>query len=202
MTTAVKEIPILFNTEMVKAIDSGRKTQTRRPLTKVIGLGGHISSFHPSDTKGYDWIMRDARMRWNDFTNDELLDRCPFGHPGDHLWIRETFSFQDFPATETSFRKRKIFYRARGDELYPKMKWKPSIHLPRIYGRIVLEITDVKIEQVQDITHKDAVAEGVEYDVSVAGGAPLPRFEKLWNKVYKNWDANPWVWVYTFKVVT
>lgn len=92
MQTTVKERPIIFSGPMVVATVDDRKNQTRRFLDSVLGVG-RVTEFQPSKTLGYDWIMRDKRMCWNDFTNEELLERCPYGQVGDVLWIRETYRY-------------------------------------------------------------------------------------------------------------
>ena len=76
------ERPISFNGGMVRAILEGRKSVTRRPIKQIVGIGD-VTQFGPSDTPGYDWIMRDRRILWNDLTQSELLTRCPYGVPGD-----------------------------------------------------------------------------------------------------------------------
>ncbi|MBS0424575.1 MAG: hypothetical protein JSR71_09190 [Proteobacteria bacterium] len=88
--SAPKERPILFSAPMVRAILDGRKTQTRRIINRVNGIG-LITEFQRSDTPGYDWSMCDKRIHWHELTNAELLERCLYGKPGDRLWVRESF---------------------------------------------------------------------------------------------------------------
>jgi hypothetical protein len=219
----MKERPILFNSEMVRAILDGRKTQTRRmvkpqpPATAKLtwSLGGL-------------WTLENWPIQPRAFCNFGRVDilSCPFGTVGDRLWVREMFWINHFEYVDGPLPKTKptelteleahpdqwmpwILYRADGDccDQIPececategKPKWRPSIHMPRWASRITLEITGVRVERLQEISSKDAIAEGVEYDVSKDGGWPLTRFQKLWDSVYGNWKDNPWVWVVEFK---
>ncbi len=191
--------PILFNADMVRAILEGRKTQTRRVVKPdpeiadsfIIRDDGTISACHvdppcfPGDTGGVDY--------------DEI--RCPYGQPGDRLWVRETFAnigLKGYPPT--------WFYRADGDELPPfdgrceDNKWRPSIHMPRAASRIDLEITAVRVERVQDISVEDALDEGIVHSTL---NCPRMEFAQLWNKINgpDAWDQNPWVWVIEFERV-
>lgn len=222
----MKERPILFNTEMVKAILHGRKTQTRRPLKNQPkdgwsfedaasgGAFGRITSSHPKKGKFGAFIHRGVGT---DFPERDI-EVCSFGMLGDRLWVRETFC----PVDDTDFGGSKwIDYRATpsDNESHPAgwhntpddseaMKWKPSIHMPRWACRLVLEITDVRLERVQDITEEDAAAEGTitEKMASDDGFAwrfgDRRQFQDIWEKVYPNsWENNEWVWVIKFKIV-
>ena len=86
----MKSTPILMSGPLVRAVLSGLKTQTRRPIERIAKIGP-VTEFQRSDTRGYDWIMRDQRKLWNDLTHAELLARCPYGSVGDRLWVRETW---------------------------------------------------------------------------------------------------------------
>ena len=188
----MKERPILFNGDMVRAILDGRKTQTRRPIHK------DIASVIGDDPNYY-------------------LYRCPFGQAGDRLWVRETWMRSGFDVdfghqyiTYCSDNAAKIVSLAI-KELCASGNKIPSIHMPRWASRILLEITDVRIERVQDITEADANAEGCDNSESEAaveiGWYELPRraFRRVWDQCYSRrglgWDANPWVWVIEFKIV-
>lgn len=218
----VKERPILFSAPMVRAILEGRKTVTRRavkiqPRSKAdIGSYGLGQPFirHPDVTK----------------PNPE----CPYGRPGDRLWVRETTEVdeQTSPAVRLarySADREPVLYRhLEGDEYdgsvahwdYPRRS-RPSIHMPRWASRILLEITDVRVERLQDISDEQALAEGII--PHVRGGwhwhphdpanvddwhqfgfkTPFWAFHDLWAGIngQENWDANPWVWVVEFKQV-
>ncbi len=189
----VKERPILFSGEMVRAILEGRKTQTRRVVKKQ--PGGCIEDCYPRPDGLFIWLHlpRGAGVGMgNPFA-------CPFGVPGDRLWVRETFctctNEQGFdegfdPSIQTCFRADG---KARCDP--DEMTWTPSIYMPRITSRITLEITGVRVERVQDISNDEAKSEGCDDIFS---------FMELWDSLSKpgaKWDGNPWVWVIGFKRV-
>ena len=167
----MKERPIIFSAEMVQAILDGRKTQTRR-----------VMKVPPREINGVGIVYES--------------DKCPYGQPGNRLWVRETWAYWGSIETPEA-----IIYRTDGDKA--GVRWRPSIYMPRKYSRITLEVTGVRVERVQDISHRDALAEGVSYDVSQDDGAPVPRFQKLWDSINAkrgySWDKNPWVWVVEFK---
>ena len=208
------ERPIIFNGEEVRAILRGEKTQTRQPVKpQPIFL-------HEANPPRWLWAVKKwHQVEWVDKIQPlSIVDYCPFGQPGDRLWIRETF------VEHPQFSE--LAYRAEGEEFEGgggftwKPKWSPPVYMPRKFSRITLEITDVRAEQVQDITEDDARAEGVdtEFRIAVAriDGGPYRHiqyhcshrggFANTWRKLYAkrpgfSWDANPWVWVITFKRV-
>jgi len=187
----MKEHPILFNSEMVRAILDGRKTQTRRLV------------------KPQPWWVADPSVPFSTPDADPKgIIKSPFGTVGDRLWVRETWGQVSFGKPHHSL---DCFYRADGDSSRV-LKWHPSIHMPRWASRINLEITAVRVERVQDITEEDAIKEGVNggclnCGVKAPCGCSMPRpdfrdgFAFLWQSIYDNWDTNPWVWVYTFRRV-
>ena len=213
----LKERPILFSAPMVRATLEGRKTVTRR----AIKVQPHI------DASG-NFCVGSSNYGQNGYgkpvTKHFVNGCCPYGKPGDRLWVRETFI--DLRGTGVEHRPdpdgplQRYAYAAdcrpgsHSDEARKDfgLKYKPSIHMPRAACRILLEITDVRVERLQDITYEQAVAEGVhrgplrEWCASDEGGAchkyPVPAFRDLWQSVGGNWDANPWVWVVEFKRVT
>ena len=164
----IKEKPILFNTEMVRAILDGRKTQTRR----VVDLKKYPQ--YPDKLDSLDAI----------FSTFPCQSGCPFGQVGDRLWVRETWATDD---------RKNFFYRADGETYNAGLKWKPSIHMPRAASRITLEITGVRVERLQDISEEDAIAEGIPYQGNAFD--TIGAFSDLWNSIYGTWDQNPWVWV-------
>lgn len=201
----MQERPILFSAPMIQAILAGRKYQTRRIAkgiteeTCYVGLEGH-SSFIPVHDDG-----------------KETPIRCPYGVPGDRLWVRENFclgrDMTDTPimATEPNMGE---FIAMHPDAPEGSKSWclqwknKPSIHMPRWASRITLEITGVRVERLQEITEADAVAEGIEMP---DGGKDSPgwwsyvkEYEFLWNRINGegSWDDNPFVWVLEFRRVT
>src|ERR1700733_4159013 len=152
----MKERPILFSGEMVKALLDGRKTQTRRALKRQF-----LDVLPLTDKSG--WIGLIERETAETKGSGEAF-RCKFGVPGDELYVRETWAW---PGEE------QVIYRAdpesaalveswKLDPNYPQIKWRPSIHMPRWASRISLRITDVRCERLRAISKEDAIAEGIE----------------------------------------
>ena len=212
MSEAIKERPILFLAPMVRAILEGRKTVTRRP---VKATKAHADGFMMLD-HGKGWWPYNT---FGDFTSDhegmECPIACPYGKLGDRLWVRETCFINDYREASVPEQERadcEIHYRADGipdfegeEEL---IRWRPSIHMPRWASRILLEVTDVRVERLQDITEEQALAEGIikhsDGGYHVEDGkhfsdSPVESFACLWSSVGGDWDANPWVWCVSFK---
>lgn len=236
------ERPILFNGEMVRSIISGRKKQTRRIAKnfKVL-LKKQVSSDLPFIKKivakaGIHKATLNKYGAVSVMVNNEKLGVkpsefewvSPFGKVGDRLWVRET-SIPDAPtdfyehdnytwsSVPQEFRKQNhVFYKA--DAANPeRFVWKPSIHMPRWASRLNLEITNIRVERLQDISEEGAKSEGMDifkqnlsgldfYLSPVKGSrgneSAKECFKSIWNSIYKNWDSNPWVWVVEFKVVS
>lgn len=222
----MKERPIIFNGAMVRAVLAGNKTQTRRaaklphnnPLgqwepTTVGGPGVRYADGTPVPVQAAIWHTR---------TGDGLF--CPYGQPGDRLWIRETVRAEEQPGgldgvryladnaflpienTSAAADAWLTLHRYRGK----RGATVPPIHMPRWACRLVLEVARVRIERLQAINHMDALAEDVGLNPSAAGltmttpaGDSLPRvmFRALWEQINGAgaWDANPWVWVVEFR---
>ncbi len=201
----MKKRPILFNSEMVRAILEGRKTETRRVIKD-----------QPNYNLKYGQTHKDLEKN--------ILRRCPYGQVGDWLWVRETFFEEYNPITAKQYDPARYIYRATNTEEVLQMDedgftktnkdgsmaspWKPSIFMLREASRITLEITEIKVERVQDITEEGAIAEGTISTAELTesrddyyGLYASEHFQDLWNSIYKNWDDNPWVWVITFKRV-
>lgn len=206
----MKERPILFKGEMVRAILEGRKTQTRRVVKHVPGLG-----FPRNWCRRYANDSRKAKEMLGDFRSF-----CPYGQPGDRLWVREKMCLAEnshsVPAGNPMLGRDydSSVYAADGaDTNMDAWPWKndvlPSIHMPKGASRITLEITNVRVERLQDISEEDAKAEGVlgEKEAAAAGltwyDKPRRAFRFLWQSINgaSSWDANPWVWVVEFKRV-
>jgi len=178
-TTAIKERPILFSGPMVRAILDGRKTQTRRILKP-----------QPICTANDNWDIR-----------SEGVWKCPYGQPGDRLWVRETWRRH----------YGSVNYRADHEDGAGHMRWRPSIHMPRWASRITLEITDVRVQQLQDITVTDIYAEGFDpwgdTQTRTADFGDVSHvyewYASLWDKINGPgaWNANPWAWAITFRRV-
>jgi len=203
----MNERPILMSAESVRAILAGRKTMTRRPIVSVLGIG-RVTEFGASDTKGYDFAMRDRQMRWNELRRDDLLARCPYPI-GSRLWVRETWAHNYYPGDQ------RTFYKADGGA---HQDWKSPIFMPRWASRILLEVTENRAERLWDITEADADAEGFNGDfpdrtfptVFTRGRDYYSQFSMsecfgiLWDSINGKrypWASNPWVWPITFKVL-
>ncbi|EJL8812385.1 hypothetical protein NM587_002588 [Salmonella enterica] len=198
----MNERGMIFNAEMVRAILDGRKTQTRRPVKFPLidkNMGCELAGNELAGELA-------AHNYWN----------SPYGKPGDSIWVRETFRVHS-RATDVAT----LVYRASVRNSWTEQthrvpvavcntpatpeKWTPSIHMPRWASRILLEITDVRVERLRDLSEEDAKSEGI---TPPAGGV-LPgweyriNFRDLWMDIYgtDSWEANPWVWVIEFKRV-
>ncbi|HBY7151514.1 hypothetical protein PXW67_16050 [Klebsiella pneumoniae] len=218
----MKERGMIFNGEMVRAILDGRKTQTRRPIkwkqTRFTEIGERED--------GSKWPWSEDAEHACDFWHP-----CPFGAVGDRIWVRETWGVvshafsddglmidwvPDRPATAihempfgNGYYSGYAIYAADGDFTWGdddgyedgRSCWKPSIHMPRAASRILLEITNVRVERLRSMSQDDARAEGV-----IAASGPMEAglaFRELWDSIYgeESWKANPWVWVIEFKRV-
>ncbi|EJS6054108.1 hypothetical protein NWV63_000364 [Salmonella enterica] len=199
---------MIFNGEMVRAILDGRKTQTRRimkvqPGAPEFGLRRIIESSRANENGMYFWSQYDA----SGIKARSKLFSCPHGDVGDRIWVRETWAEAGASAPELKL------YRANYPDHVPshyenvppvgEIRWTPSIHMPRWASRITLEITDVRVERVRDITEDDAQAEGGPTECTLIGDKYFPGFRSLWKSIYgeESWAANSWVWVIEFKRV-
>lgn len=176
----MKERPILFSGPMVRAILDGQKTQTRRVIKpQPNGL----------------WAAPGKTT-------------CPFGQPGDRLWVRETHYVCS---------NNETIYRVDNPPVPIDIKWKPSTHMPRRTSRINLEITGIRVEKLQDITEENAIAEGLEKAYTGwrdyrSGWVkqhhlsdPVDSFRTLWDSINGRrgygWGVNPFVWVIKFRMI-
>lgn len=193
----MKEKPILFSGPMVRAILEGRKTQTRRVVKHIPALG-----WPEQWCEKYGNDSPDTKAMLGDYRKF-----CPYGQPGDRLWVRETWR----PAVITKD-TIKCDYRADGWSPECTARWKPSIHMPRWASRINLEIVSIRVERLNDISQKDAMAEGAPPShptidaVSREFGYPdfsRSWFAQLWESIngQGSWNQNPWVWVIEFNRV-
>jgi hypothetical protein len=196
----VKERPILFSGEMVRAILDGNKIQTRRvivpqPPSLTEGVIFNPSAFAPD----YGWYFRPYGGH----------AKCPYGQPGDRLWVRETWCniMKDGLRPE-------IHYKADAERPYiedydpSEWKWRPSIHMPRSFSRINLIVTNIRVERVQSTSGRDAFAEGIELKGIIPQSLLMQwemgrnEFKNLWDSINSKrgygWDMNPWVWVIEF----
>lgn len=194
--------PILFNTEMVRAILDGRKTCTRRLVSSRQFLG-----MLPDKCKNAapDEFLKGKRMMFKpycDMTDAELIMtayKAPY-EPGDILYVRETWK----KAPNGYY----YYEDWQKDDIADVTKWKPSIHMPKEAARIWLKVTDVRVERLQEITSEQISREGVEveYPHVLNGEEKRYAFSTLWNSTIKKsdldrygWNASPWVWVIEFE---
>jgi hypothetical protein len=209
----MKERPILFSGPMVRALLDGSKTQTRRVLKQAVGPSLSVDC----DDQGIaelSWLYGDGPG--HDVNERTKRVSCPYGVPGDRLWVRETFQGPMWEEStwdpDTDYHKPEFCeYRADGgpvpeyvdfeDNLH--QGWKPSIHMPRWASRITLEVTGVRVERLNDISDADAGAEGWPGFTDDNTLDSMAWFSDLWDSLGAargiGWDANPWVWVVEFK---
>lgn len=207
MTTQIKERPIIFTGEMVRAIIDGRKTVTRRIvkpqpekwIDKYI-QGAYENYWFPEGIfiKDPSGFLGGGPFEFRTTGNSV---KCPYGVPGDRLWVRETwgvYSADDFGGDQKEGCTNSYVYRADGEQ--PGIKWRSPIHLHRIGSRITLEVVKVSVERLQDISKNDCTAEGMIGLEDVHTGWHQS-FAQLWDSINSagSWDLNPWVWRVEFK---
>ncbi len=213
--TTCREIPILFTGPMVRAILEGRKTQTRR-----------IINPQPvkSPVRTYKWKWTPTKNEFPSCSWNGKVDincphcsiwtkHCPYGTVGDRLWVREAWA-HTIVGNQIDYLYRADHHtgieKKNGDQ-----KWKPSIHMPKVACRLILEVTSVRVERVQEISEADAIAEGcIKLPASgritdTKGGQYGGRvwttarewYSELWNKINgpDSWTSNPFVWVIEFR---
>jgi hypothetical protein len=222
----MKEHGILFSGAMVRALLDGCKTQTRRS----VAMPPSWDCIVYADFGNGWWPYRSDDGESPSYDNNEIPLRCPYGQPGDRLWVRETWQHSNFPYGPYDA-NCDVFYRADylddphgpDGEKSPEGRyrsWKPSIHMPRMASRILLEIVSVRVERLQDISDDDCLAEGIRairhegdgiyyhYEHTHADPGNWcdadTAYQALWESVNGagSWDANPWVWVVEFKRIT
>ncbi len=206
----MRDRPILFSAPMVRAILDGSKAQTRR-------VGKPVR--HPDLGNMYD-----VGALVLEHEPQHVIERaCPYGKPGDRLWVRETCRAEELPDWTDGVRYLAddgfvpIENTEEAAEQWVKlgcygMKFSgstecrvvPSIHMPRWASRLLLEITAVRVERLQDISRGDAMEEGCPFKNIANGDDPRAWYRDLWGQINGpgSWDANPWVWVVAFKRVT
>ncbi len=217
-----KERPIIFSGPMVRAIIEGRKTQTRRVVKNQGSLdflgGSGDDRNDPSmwgwrvDGNGRDEFVPLAKSEWYD-----SCARCPYGVPGDTLWVREGFSTDhrafyphwglvyraDRTVLDSDIENGQVFSHEAGKS-FP-FRWRPSIHMPRWACRLTLAVKAVRVERLQDISEADAIAEGCctrTYRDGRGHEDARLDFKRLWDSINGKrhpWASNPWVWVVEFE---
>lgn len=199
----MKEKPILFNTEMVRAILEGRKTQTRRVIKPIYNKDynrfSRMSIF--SAIKKFDPWWHGVDYDGGIFVNDPIEQ--PRYQPGDILWVRETWQLLPSGFIERP-PEMKYIYKATHELSDECAKWRPSIHMSREAARIFLRVTDVRAERLRDITISDCIAEGIP-KVHGMRSEIINWYNELWDTLNAKrgygWDTNPWVWVITFEKI-
>ncbi|WP_025129942.1 hypothetical protein [Pseudomonas sp. PH1b] len=206
----IKERPILFSAPMVRAILEGQKTVTRRPMKVQPVLKGKLWEVY-----GAGW--GDGMTSVPAMPGHSLSSNCPYGRRGDRLWVRESLGYDceygHYFAAGGKHGETVYLCSLFDDEgaqtgpsydgLLPERSV-PSIHLHRHYSRILLEITDVRVERLQEITPSQCIAEGawrIEDKALGRGHEAVAAFKDLWQSTGGDWDANPWVWAVEFRRV-
>ena len=244
----MKERPIIMSAESILALldDEHPKTQTRRVIERLRGFGP-ITELGPSDLHlpGYDWTFHDREMRWINIRHAMLMERCPYGKVGDRLYVKETWAAvwpdldpvpmeqcrieyrADLPAGCTDYPGQWPAEEARGNPDAPK--WRSPRFMPRFASRFLLEITSLRAERVQSISHEDAIAEGMlnagDFNALTAEAGGVRRrvyhdsqgrrctifgakaeFADAWDHLNARrghpWEASDLVWVIGFRDVT
>ncbi|MGR3970231.1 hypothetical protein [Shewanella sp. 1180_01] len=210
----MKQRPIIFNTEMVQAILDGRKTQTRRmfkaqPHDDWAPFSKNAEWYTPTiiDKRGFYQAANDDVFG---VSSEDCAFISPFGTLGDQLWVREAMTKAHWPdlhyvcggltagTDDEDFDYRGAEYRG----------FIPSIHMPRWAARILLEVTAIRVERLNEISADDAIKEGFDHSRSAAAKStgwyekPRAAFLRTWEQIYHNVDANPWVWVVEFRVIS
>ncbi len=211
----MKERPIPFSAPMVRALLAGTKTQTRRAVKLPSNLhpdfGGRAPLMLALDDEGIDLYLHSRVLH--------KAVRCPYGHPGDRLWVREAWTTHKFMDAIPPRDLQTISIAYVADGKIETGKYRQGFHMPRRYSRITLEVTGVRVERLQAISEADAIAEGVDRfpgcrrDDDTAAfnrigpvdndSFPIARYAALWEAINGpgSWEANPFVWVVAFKRV-
>lgn len=213
----MNEKPILYSAPMVRAIIAGDKTQTRRVIKPQpeVSPGGYLTG---------EWLRKPLSGLLAPKIQD-IIEHCPYGEVGGHLWVRETWATNadcDNIKPSDINRCAEVYYRADGSKRevsggtgwngihqgFKKGKYRPSIFMPRAFSRILLEVTDIRVERLQDISEDDAENEGVDFLRWIPDAdETLTAKELFWclwdsiNAAKHPWESNPWVWALSFKRV-
>lgn len=216
----MKERPIFFNSQRVRAVLSGQQSQTRRIMkSQPVSLG------HDNHEGCYGIDVLSNQLQGNRVIGMGNLSRhCPYGQPGDRLWVRETWrgpmirqqDMIEYERSPSLFKSAKYCeYRAdtrqfsMNDNEHEHFGWQAGIHMPRWASRINLEINDIRLERIQEISNDDVAAEGVQSDIhflndffAMRSKVPCSKdaYRKHWAQQYggTSWEVNPWVWVIEF----
>lgn len=225
----MKELPILFSTPMVQANLDGRKTMTRRIVKPQPSNGLQKGAGDPG------WYDTDYECT---FHTGKYI-KCPYGQPGDLLWVRETWCLPSlFDGFEKDYYFKAGFSVSDIKDRNASQNWRPSIHMPKAAARIWSQVEEIRVERLQDISEEDAISEGIlpaenskslflyydKYSMKLLAGGEmktkfvngekvrigagytgaLSSFRSLWTYINgpESWDANPWVWVVMYKILS
>jgi len=211
----MKTTPMLFSADLVNALIDGSKTQTRRPISNqnLVGKCGEVNIW--AITKAmWERISKERPVSWG------IRRLCPFGQPGDLIWVRETTEADD-DTSDCVTLSRYCADKGRVLSVCSRRKYsgpviahwdysrptRPSIHMPRWASRLTLKITDVRVERIKDISADDIRAEGIKPRFPITdqftSGILTGQFMDLWESAYgdKSWHSNPWVWCLNFQVI-
>lgn len=211
----MKVKPMIFNTDMVRALLDGRKVQTRRPITFPVKYSEHTGFSFMDKLK--KWWACGIGFGYEKTVKNFTDSKSPW-HVGDLIYVRETFYQRGrhvMPMWPEAEPEDAVFVGERdvrfiGDELPDNGRYfgdkfwrkRPSIHMPRWASRLTLKVTDVRVERVQDISEQDAVKEGVHTDNPLHVNWASADFSRIWHSVYPgSWERNDWVWVIDFEVI-
>lgn len=211
----MKLISILFSTPMVQAILSGNKSMTRRAM-----------KLQPGEGEGYE-AMGEIEFAYISKGGISGPYKCPYGQPGDVLWVRETFGvWQDITLHKAQKFNTSNWYTTEGVKIpYDTLKWKPNIHMPFDICRIFLRVKEIRVERLQNISEEDAIREGITKSRPIPMGwmnymnpalyfkvdkeylgtsAAAASFFSLWASINgeESYNSNPWVWVIAFERIT
>lgn len=209
----MRELPIQFQTDMARAVIALTKTESRRTRNlKEINKDPDAWKY-----KGFlTYSGRPEALFIKKAERGTLAIPCPYGQPGDVLWVRETFN-RDYPTKQFYFKASwetlpEWLKEAANEHGFGALEWKPSIHMPKAAARIWLHVEEIKVERLMQITSEDAVKEGAvgfterTYPDLIATDMPTPKqeFIRLWQHINGDgsFTQNPWVWVVKFKVLS
>lgn len=220
--------PMLFNTEMVRSILDGRKTCTRRVVKPHNPQRAKLDDYRQgyglwfsetTDGTADKWYIKDYSFSPCWISDRNYIKLCAPYHPGDILYVRETFDELPVkPDGSSSGRTTHLYYKADGDKRPNGWQgnWHPSIHMPKEAARIFLRVTDVRVERLQEITITGLIQEGLipngylsQYSVMTESEEWFKKWMALWDSTIKpadrecyGWEASPWVWVIEFKRIS
>lgn len=206
-----KELPVVFSAQEVRAVLDGRKTQFRRLVKGLrLNIGTSNSNYKVLDTNLVNGELYFLYER-NGHKYRYLTTKCPFGEPRTRLWVRETWAIAKGIINESS--KGQYLYKAshgytQGGVEPDLATWCRSITMPRLASRITLEVSDIRVERLQDISEEDAIAEGFSSTAKLnekgddySGFYATDGFINAWDQIQGkgSWDSNPWVWRVAFR---